>query len=303
MSKELDLSCFSYIASAKVLQIDKYPEINKGAEVLGIIDTLAADAPMVAIAASRLKLKVGLIANQLGEDEQGKIISKSLRENKVINSIRRLPGRKTPFIIVLSDKGGNREWFSYTKEAERELMEVNLSQIKDASLAYIDLYPDLEAASLRAISFASENQIPVFLNLSGYFPSPELLTLLDDKNICITQIGIHESQEDEAEAIAKRIYRALGVEVSIVTLGSRGAFAVSGQEVVRTKAHRVHALHFHGAGAVFSAGFTYGYLQNLSLTQNLEFACAFGSLSCTKARGFEDFTLDEINKLINKKDT
>lgn len=303
MSKELDLSCFSYLASARVLQIDRYPELNKGAEVLGIVDTLAADAPMVAIATSRLRLKVGLIANSLGEDEQGKIISKSLRENKVINSIRRFPDRKTPFIVVLSDKGGSREWFSYTREAEEELMETDLSQIKSVSLAYVDLYPDVQSASLRAISFASENQIPIFLNLSGHFPSPELLDLLVDKNICITQIGIDESREDEAEAIAKRIYKTLGPEVSIATLGSRGATAVNGQEVVRTKAHPVRVLHVHGAGAAFSAGFIYGYLQNWGLTQNLEFACAFGSLSCTKERGFEDFTLDEINEMINKKNT
>lgn len=70
MTKELDLSCFSYLASTQILQIEEYPQLNSGAEVKGVIDSLAADAPMAAITASKLGLKVGLIANSLCEDEQ-----------------------------------------------------------------------------------------------------------------------------------------------------------------------------------------------------------------------------------------
>lgn len=302
MSKELGLSCFSYLASARVLQIDKYPDLNKGAEVFGVIDTLAADAPMVAIAASHLGLKAGLIANLLGDDEQGRIISSNLRKNGVTNTISRLPGRKTPFIIVLSDTGGNREWFSYTKEAEKELMRVDLSQMNNASLAYIDLFPDTQPASLRAVDYATKNQIPIFLNLSGDLPNSELISLLANKNISITQIGLHESQEDEARRVARRIYETIEPEISIATLGSKGAVAVSGNTVVKARAYPVDVLHVHGAGAAFSAGFAFSYLQDKNLQESLEFACAIGSLSCTKERGFEEFSLEDINLLIDKKD-
>jgi len=302
VSHELDLSCFSYLASARVLQIDEYPQLNGGAEVTGVIDTLAADAPMTAIAASRLGLKVGLIANPLGDDEQGKIISDSLERNSVANSIEQLPERKTPFIMVLSDKSGNREWISYTKEAESELLNSDLSQMNGASLAYIDLYAAIRPASLRALDYASENEVPVFLNLSGDIPTPELLEKLTNKNIAFVQIGLPESRESEAETVATKMYEALNPEVSIVTLASKGAIAVSGKTIVKTRAYPVDVLHVHGAGAVFSAGFIFGQTQNWDLQQTLEFACAIGSLSCTKERGFEEFSLDEINQLIAKKD-
>jgi len=301
MSKEIDLSCFSYLASARVLQINKYPQLNSGAEVNGVIDTLAADAPMTAITASRLGLKVGLIANPLGEDDKGRGISRNLEQNRVANSISLMSDRKTPFIVVLSDKGGNREWFAYTKEAEEELVKVDLSQIDNSSLIYIDLYSGIQEASFRAVNYATEKGVPIFLNLSGDIPSSELTAKLRGKNIAIVQIGLHESQESEAEKVATQIYETFNPKVSIVTLASKGAIAVSGKTVVKTQAYPVNILHVHGAGAVFSAGFAFGYLQNWGLQQTLEFSCAIGSLSCAKERGFEQFTLEEISELIAKK--
>ena len=101
---------------------------------------------MTAITASRLGLKVGLIANPLGEDDKGRGISRNLEQNRVANSISLMSDRKTPFIVVLSDKGGNREWFAYTKEAEEELVKVDLSQIDNSSLIYIDLYSGIQEA-------------------------------------------------------------------------------------------------------------------------------------------------------------
>jgi sugar/nucleoside kinase (ribokinase family) len=301
VSKEIDLSCFSYLATARVLQINKYPQLNVGAEVNGVIDTLAADAPMTAIAASRLGLNVALITNPLGDDDQGKSISRNLEQNKVANSINLLPDIKTPFIVVLSDDEGNREWFSYIREAEKELIKVDLAQIDNSALVYIDLYSGIREASLRAIDYATEKGVPIFLNVSGDIPPPELIAKLKRENIAIIQIGLHESRETEAEKIAVQIYDTFDPKVSIVTLASKGAIAVSGKTVVKTQAYSVDVVHVHGAGAVFSAGFAFGYLQNWGLQQNLEFACAIGSLSCTKERGFEQFTLEKINQLIDRK--
>lgn len=301
MSKELDLSCFSYLASARVLQIEKYPQLNSGAEVNGVIDTLSADGPMVAIAASRLGLKVGLVTNSLGEDEIGQTIKSSLQKNAVVNSIDSLKEKRTPFIIVLSDSGGNREWFAYIRDAQEELKNAELSQVDTSSLAYIDLYAGIQEAALRAVNHAEQENVPVFLNLSGDIPTDELMEQLANKSIVIAQIGLHESQEGNAEEIARRIYEFINPKISIVTLASKGAMVVTGKTLVKTKAHSVDILHVHGAGAAFSAGFAFGYLNSWDLQKNLEFACALGSLSCTKERGFEEFTLEEINELIAKR--
>lgn len=301
MPKELDLSCFSYLASARVLQIEKYPQLNSGAEINGVVDTLSADGPMVAIAASRLGLRAGLVANSLGEDEAGQDIKESLQKNAIFNSISNLSNQKTPFIVVLSDSDGNREWFAYIKDAQEELRNAELSQIRVSFLAYIDLYSGIKEASLRAVNYANQNNVPIFLNLSGDIPSDELIQQLANKNIVITQIGLHESQEDGAEKIASRIYESIMPKASVVTLASKGAVAVSGETVVRTHAYPVDILHVHGAGAVFSAGFIFGYLHDWDLQRNLEFACALGSLNCSKERGFEEFTLEEIESLITKR--
>lgn len=301
MSKELDLSCFSYLASARVLQIEKYPQLNSGAEVNGVIDTLSADGPMVATAASRLGLKVGLVANSLGEDEVGQVIKGSLQKNAVVNSISNLQNKRTPFIVVLSDSGGNREWFAYIRDVQEELKNAELSQIGTSSLAYIDLYSGIKEASLRAVNYANQNNVPVFLNLSGDVPDHELIEQLANKSIIITQIGLHESQEGSAEEIARRVYESINPKISIVTLASKGAVAVSGEAVMKVHAYPVDILHVHGAGAAFSAGIVFGYLRGWVLQRNLKFACALGSLNCTKERGFEEFTLGEIERLMAKR--
>lgn len=298
MQDKLDLSCFSYLASAQVLQIQKYPELNGGAEILNVIETLAADAPMTAIVASRLGLSVGLISNQLGDDSSGREIVETLRKNKIVNSIKNITGQKTPFINVLSDKDGNREWLAYIKDAEKSLITTDLSQIKSASLVYIDLYEGIKESSLRAIDYASENGTPIFLNLSGNIPTQELISRLTNKNIEVVQIGLHESQESEAVSVVNSIYSTIKPQVAIVTLASRGAIAIDKNGIVKAAAYLVKMVHVHGAGAMFSGGFIFGYKKNWSLQKTLQFACATGSLGCSKERGYEDFNLEEINKLI-----
>ena len=300
MSKEFDVSCFSYLASARVLQIEEYPSLNGGAEIDRVINTLSADAPMVAIAAARLGLNSNLIANSLGDDEQGVAISATLKQHGVHTGIECRPDRKTPFIIVLSDKGENREWFSYTQEVRSELKTVDLSLIGRSAIAYVDLYTATREAALRAMDYATQAGTEVFLNLSANLPDPELAARLANTRPTIVQLSIQEGQKDAASTL-ERLHEILRPKISIVTAGSKGALALAeGENAISNPAYAINVVHLHGAGAAFSAGFLFGYQQKWSTERCLEFACALGSLSCSKERGFEQVARQEIDDLIAK---
>lgn len=301
MSKsKLDLSCFSYLAHARVLQIEQYPKPNYGTEVLGVIDTLAADGPIVATAASNLGLKVGFVGNRVGKDNEGKTIIKHFKKNNIKTFVKVDASRKTPFILVLSDSEGNREWFPYIPHVVEELMQVNLEILAHSSLAYIDLYSVIQPAAERAIIYAHEHKIPIFLDLGGTPFTSEIAASIQNKGVAIIQTNLDESDFNYAQTLARQIFLSVKPEVSIVTLGREGAIAYTASSCIHTPAYSIKVLHVHGAGAAFSAAFSLGYLNHWEIEDSLQFACALGSLSCTTENGFDRFSQEEVQKFISK---
>lgn len=300
MSKELDLGCFSYVASARVLGIEEYPKPNYGAEVKDVIDTLAADAPMVAVAASHLGLNVGLVGNAIGTDSEGNAIIERFNRNNINLEVSQRTDIKTPFIVVLSDKTGNREWFPYLPNVAADLEQINLDILGRSSLAYIDYYQVIQSASLRAIDFAKISKIPSFVNLGGTPLTPEIIGSLSRKDIAIVQTNLDEQDAPNAGVLAQTIMSSVKPEIAIVTLGSKGAVALKGQELLATPAQKVSVRHLHGAGATFSAGFAYGYLKNMDIKYSLRFACALGSMNCTVETGFDAFSVSDVEEFLKQ---
>lgn len=297
-NKELDLSCFSYLASARVLNVDEYPKPNYGAEVRRVIDTLAADGPMVAIAASHLGLKVGIIANAVGENAEGKEILDRLKRNNVVVGVETNPSIKTPFIVVLSDKEGNREWFPYIPSAIEELKNSKLDMIGESLLAYIDYYSITREAANRVVDFGHKSGTPLFLNLGGSPLQTEERVFLKSKNIRILQTNLDYGGVSDGFILAKDLFENTKPEISIVTLGEKGAVAVTSYGEFRAYAYLVDALHVHGAGAAFSAGFSLGYLKGWNVQRSLGFACALGSLNCTVETGFDTFSQEDVERFM-----
>lgn len=286
-NKRLNLSCFSYLASGRVFTIEEYPKPNYGAEVLDIIDTLAADAPMVAVAASRLGLNE---------------IMSCFTRNNVATEIDRNPQIKTPFIIVLSDKAGSREWFPYIPQAVSDLEQIKLDMIADSLLAYIDYYAIIRKVSQRAVDFASQHNIPSFINLGGSPFTSEILGYLRNRGIAIIQTNLDESEVQKAIPLAQDMFRSIKPEIAIVTLGSKGAVALNSSGVIRVPAYKVKVRHLHGIGAAFSAGYAFGYLKGWETEKSLRFARTLGSMSCTVETGFDAFSQRDVEKFIKERE-
>ncbi len=231
------------------------------------------------------------------EIKKGGKLSKLLKKNKVIN-LSKPTKEQTPSITVLSDKKGNRVWLAYLKEIEKELLKINLSITRKTQLVYIDFYEIIKQASLRIIKYVNHYDIPIFLNLSEKIPSKKTVNFLRNKNIVILQISLSESQEKIAEKYGYEIYQTIRPKILVITLGRKGAMVFDGKRRLKENALQVKVLHGHGAGAAFSAGFSYGYLKKLSLEKTLKLACVLGSLNCAQKHGYEEINLKEVKKII-----
>lgn len=139
MSKEYEVAAFSYLAAAKILKIDAYPQPNDGAEINAVIDTIAADGPLVAATLSRIGIATYLLTNSVGIDSDAKELIGHLNTAHVHHDIKTHPQTKTPFIVITSDNVGNRDWFSYTREVVRDLEQAELGVLAKAKLVYVDL--------------------------------------------------------------------------------------------------------------------------------------------------------------------
>ncbi|MGB9706685.1 MAG: hypothetical protein ACPLXP_01230 [Microgenomates group bacterium] len=168
-----------------------------------------------------LNLKVALITNPVGKDEEGHKIINYFRKHKVTTKIRKVPWLKTPFIVILSDSKGNREWFPYISEVNPFLKKVDLTLVAKSSLVYVDYYQIIREASQRMINFASQHGIPSFINLGGSPFTPKLSNSLRGKKVIAVQTNLEENQIRNAEPLVRSIYNHVKPQVAIVTLGSK----------------------------------------------------------------------------------
>ncbi|MGH8887553.1 MAG: carbohydrate kinase family protein [Egibacteraceae bacterium] len=294
----LDLVCFSYLAYARVLRIAHHPDANGGAEVTEILHSIAGDGPMVAAHAGALGLAAGLVANAVGDDPEGRLALGYLERHRLAHRIEVRPGADTPTLVVLSDQAGNRTWFAHLPGVRDTLVQADGILLGRGRLAYVDGYPVIEDAAIRAVHLVHQAGVPVFCNLGGAPPSPRLAAALRGARLAVVQTSLDETSADQADAVAEGLYARLGPDVAVVTCGALGAVARAAAGLCQASAPKILVHQAHGAGAAFSAGLAYGYLRGWGPVDALRFACRLGSLRCAVPLHVETFTtIDMVHRL------
>jgi sugar/nucleoside kinase (ribokinase family) len=283
MTSALDLACFSYVADAHVLTVERYPQPNGGAEVTDIIHSVAGDGPLVAAGAAALGLRTGLAGNHVGVDPAGQAVLDYLQHHGVRHTIRASASLRTPTVTVISDQDGNRVWLAWLSHARHTLQDADTALLTQGAMAYIDCYPVIEPAALRALDTTTGTGIPLFLNLGGCQLSQPITAAVTDQPVAVVQTNLEEHRHHHAEALANHLYQRLHPDVAIVTLGRLGAIARTTTGLASAPANLVPVHHTHGAGAAFSAGFAHAYLKGRSPTDALRLACTIASGHCASA--------------------
>jgi sugar/nucleoside kinase (ribokinase family) len=285
---------FGMLTPVYIMALDKLPRLNTGAIVHQVSEYVYDDAAIIACNLSQWGVPAGMIGTAVGDDLLGHHVADTLKRMGVHGKVRFTKKYKTPLEVNVSDKKGARTYFwQRSEEILGTLDSADLSLIKKAKLLYVDWY-DGDAHILRAMEEARRHNVPVFLNFEHGHQHPELLKKYSGL-VTVCQAVTDAAQIGKKQAmlgVARKLINA-GIQTAIITMASQGCMAVQGNEIIRAFAPKVKAVDASGAGATFSSGFAYGYLNGWRLEDTIRFAIAAASLKVTRS-GLEMFPVQQI---------
>ncbi|MFN8400939.1 MAG: PfkB family carbohydrate kinase [Anaerolineales bacterium] len=284
---------FGMLTPVYIMSLDQLPKLNTGAIVHQVSDYVYDDAAIIACNLSQWGVPSAMIGTAVGKDLLGKYVADKLKELGVQGEVRVTDKYKTPLEVNVSDKKGARTYFwQRSKEILDTLSTANLSLIKNAKLLYVDWYDGDHI--FRAMAEAKKYSVPVFLNFEHGHQNPELLRKYAGM-VTVCQAVTDAAQIGKKQAMlgtARKLIKS-GIQTAIITMASQGCMVVQGEEIIRAYAPEVKAVDASGAGATFSSGYIYGYLNGWSLEDTVRFAIAAASLKVTRS-GLDMFPVSEI---------
>jgi len=290
---------FGMLTPVTIMVLDKLPKHNTGALVREFSEFVFDDAAIIACVLRQWDVPTGMIGTAVGDDARGHALADQLNEWGVQGKVRFSKEIKTPMEVNVSDKTGARTYFWHRPpEMLATLDTADLSLLDGAQLMYADWYDGEHI--VRAMDEANRLHVPVFLNLEhGHKDSQLLKKYASRASICqavtdAAQLGTTRSMLETARKILRS-----GIDTAVVTMAKAGCLVAQGNRAVNVYAPKVKAVDGCGAGATFSAGFIYGYLNGWDLERSARFATAAASLKVTRA-GLQMFRVEEIQAMASR---
>ncbi|MBF6298981.1 carbohydrate kinase family protein [Nocardia amamiensis] len=290
--------CVSYLALAELWSVPLFPVANHGAEVRATEQSIAADGPMAAAVLAALDAPTTLVGNDIGDDEDGRIVRTWLRRRNVTTTAMSDPGVVTPWIVVIADQHHTRTWFAHLPGVVEQLAAVDLSPIATASFVYVDAYQLIETAAVRVIETARAAQVPVLVNLGGSPLSDGIRSAAAGYEKLLVQTNVDDRAHTEAFTVARSLLAGTAAAWVVVTAGAYGAVAVSPTDEVAVPAFPVAVRHTHCAGAAFSGGLLYGLREGWSMASSMVLGSASGALRCARHHSAPLPTLAELEAVV-----
>ena len=283
---------FGMLTPVEILIVDQLPEHNTGALIKEVSEFIFDDAAIVACLLRQWDIPTAMIGTSLGDDPRGHMLARQLEEWGVQGPVRFSNSIKTPLEVDVSDRSGARTYFwQRPPEILSTLDTADLAYLRRARVLYVDWYDGDHI--LRAMDEAVRLDIPVFLNFEHGHADEGLLRRYGPKTtICQAVTDAAQLGQVAPLDVARKLL-GTGVKTALITMAGEGCLGTEGDEVVRVHAPSVEAVDGCGAGATFSAGFIYGYLQGWSLVDRLRFATAAASLKVTRV-GYRMSAVKEI---------
>jgi len=286
---------FGMLTPVAILVVDELPEHNTGALISQFSEFVFDDAAIVACLLRQWDVPTGIIGTAVGDDSRGRALAQTLKDWDVQGEVRLSPNIITPLEVDVSDRTGARTYFwKRDPEVLATLDSADLSLMQGARVLYVDWYDGEHI--VRAMDEAARLKIPVFLNLEFAHADPDLLARYAGRSdMCQAVTDAAQKEESDPLTVARKLQQA-GVETAIITLAGEGSLVVQGDEILRIWAPPVIAVDGCGAGATYSAGFIYGWLQGWPLEKSVRFATAAASLKVTRS-GLKMWSVDDIQEV------
>jgi sugar/nucleoside kinase (ribokinase family) len=286
---------FGMLTPVAIMVVEQLPAHNCGAIVKEVSEFVFDDAAIIACLLRQWDVPTAMIGTALGDDLRGHVLARQLEEWGVQGEVRFSKQIKTPWEVDVSDETGARTYFWQRSPQVLDTLDTaDLSLISGARLLYVDWYDGEHI--VRAMDEAGRLDVPVFLNFEHGHADPQLLQRYASRaQICQAVTDAAQCGDIAPLEVALRLLE-MGVQTALITMADEGCLAVQGKQVVRVRAPQVKAVDGCGAGATFSAGYIYGYLQGWDMPTSVRFATASASLKVTRP-GLQMFPIPEINNL------
>jgi sugar/nucleoside kinase (ribokinase family) len=263
------------------------PEVPRlGLEVFGTDFNVVPGGPFTSVLAmGRLGLRVGWVCD-FGDDLISRFVLGAAREEGIDDSLFQIHPFPVRHVSVAFSFAHDRGFVSFEDDIEPTSAVSFIEQYEPRCLFlphlhYGGAYDGLFAAARR-------HGVLVFMDCQSTeatLETPGVVEALQSADIFVPNET--EARQLTGAATAEEALAQLAglTPLVVVKLGSRGAIARSGGEVVRAPALRVDAVDTTGAGDCFNAGFLYGYLHGAPLDTCLRSGNVCGGLSTTAVGG------------------
>lgn len=244
-----------------------------------------------ALAAARLSAQGGQVrlVGRVGADGFGAQLRQNLSAEGVdVTDVRPLEGVSTGVaLIIVEPSGQNRILIVPGANGQLAPQDVEALEGLIASAGILVLQFEIPILTVeRAIQLANAAGVPVLLNPAPAYPvSPDLLAGVDI--LVINEVeggllsGVPISGVGQAQAAGQKLLRGR-TRLVVVTLGEKGAVAVTPQGAQYIPAFAVQAVDTTAAGDTFIGGLAVSLLQEQALPHCLAFASAAAALAVTR---------------------
>jgi sugar/nucleoside kinase (ribokinase family) len=263
----------------RVCAVDGLLHMGEKREVLECRDLPGGQVATAVLTCARLGLRCAY-AGKVGDDAAVALVLAPLREAGVdLSDVRTVAGSSTQTAVILVDgPTGERTLLWHRPPALRSAPgDLDPARIASARALLLDA-GDPEAAAWAA-EIARKAGIPVILDADHY--RPELAPLLSRVDFPLVSQNFADSFSGSGSIRETlRMLSGCGARLAAVTLGTRGAIAAFGEDVIEVPAFAVDARDTIGAGDVFHGAFAWGLLEGWSAGRVLRAANAAAALNC-----------------------
>lgn len=268
----------------------------------------------VATGAARLGHYVSYFT-KLGDDPFGKLIARTLRNNKIDDgNVLYTKERTTGFMLKSKVSKGDPEIFYFRKgSAASTLSSEDVEHIDFSKFSHVHLtgiFPALtdstRAAMMTLIKKAREANLFISFDPNlrpQLWPSQEVM--VKTLNELATYADLVLPGEGEGKILcgsedAHKIndfYQSLGAKMVVTKLGPKGALVRNGSSETTVPGFIIDkVVDTVGAGDGFACGVLTGLMEGLSLEQAAERGCAIGAIQCTFSGDNEGLPTPELLK-------
>ncbi len=271
-----------------IMHIDRVPLANEVSLEYGPRETIAGGFGFnVSAAFSRLGADTVLCA-KVGADSQGSALLRSLSNFGIDRRFVVEDSRgKSGFNAVIAESNGVTRTASYPGCA----YEVSEGDAEEALTCYPDaLYMSLELGAktvIAAADMAEENGVPIFLSGSPTDPRfpfsrlPRLEAFICNMEEAAIYTKITPDTLDNCLRAALKLAGMVDAKHYVIKLGERGCYSYDGTYQHICPTDPVAVIDKRGAGEVFAAALTLGYLES----EDIEGAMKYANLACAVTIG------------------